>query len=100
MRTELRTNGQTQTYGRLSRLRSAIQSAINSVVEVRAQQAPDEFYAGLANLEQRADQWGSAGGAYREGVGTYDSGGTSGISSNRGTDSANQGGFGGASGNP
>lgn len=100
MRTELRTAGQSQVYGRLSRMRSAIERSINSAVEHRAQEAPDELSAALAGFESRADQWSGTRGASGEGFGTYDATGTGGVSSGRGTNGPGEGRTDSASRNP
>lgn len=65
MREELRSNGRTQTYGRLSSLRGAVEDAINTAVERQAQQeasavaqgtmAPDATMA--SRLQQQAQEW-------------------------------------------
>jgi hypothetical protein len=61
MRQELRTNGQTQTYGRLTRLRGAIEGAINGAVGEQAQRevatgiSPEATMA--ARLRQESSDW-------------------------------------------
>ena len=104
MRTELRTNGQSQTYGRLSRLRGAVENAINSAVERQAQQNPDTLYNELTGYERAFVDPGngqaiSRSNRARVGQIGNDALGTGGPSPIQGTGSQSGGGFANAGSN-
>lgn len=56
MRTELRNSGQTQTYARLSRMRSAVERSINSAVERQAEADPQGVQERVTSWEQKFTQ--------------------------------------------
>jgi hypothetical protein len=103
MRHELRMGGNTQSYGRLARLRGAIEGAITATAEMKAQQAPDEIRSGLdayeRSLQQQADNWRAARRSGEQGYLEVQPSGTSRVSSRFGTQGQSGGGFTDNSGN-
>jgi hypothetical protein len=97
MRQELRMDGNTQSYGRLARLRGAIEGAITSTAEMKAQQAPEEVRSGLEayeqSLQQQADNWRAARRSGEQGYLEVQSGGASRVSPRLGTQGEGGGGF-------
>lgn len=72
MRAELRSAGQSQVYGRLSRMRSAVERSINAAVERQAESDPQGLQQGLASWEDRlrrdAGEWRSGASVSRDTV--------------------------------
>lgn len=93
MRAELRSSGQSQVYGRLSRMRSAIEQSINTAVEQRAQEDPDELYNGLTRFAQNLAGWERDGASSLEGLGAANAAGAGGVPPIRGAEGARGGGF-------
>ena len=99
MSAELLSNGRTQTYARLSRLRGAIEDGLNGAVEQQAQQAPDLLRSGLTQFERDAQQFTANARASRQGAGANVTGGTGNVPPSAGTAGQGGGGLGTAPGN-
>ncbi len=91
MREELRASGRTPVYGRLTRLRGAVERAIQLGVEQQAQAAPQALANGFARFAEEARNWSRNSRVGDAGDVTYDATGTGGVSSVQGTRSANRG---------